>query len=457
MADSDKSSGEDRQQSPKLGDISSDSGSVVGESASPQEQDGGSSGSADSALPYSDSKRVDSLAAQPEQQSIHAKNKPAKDTVAKDSNGSNAEVIPTSTKKVDPTRTKAGVSWAGRFALLLVLLLTGGLAAGGYWVYPLIEQREAGLRSDIESLRAQVAELPKVEDERKLWQEALADTQARTEAMASSIQTQRQALAQELDSMRASYADQREALRQFDAADQRIWRLAEARYLLRLAHQRLVLGGEPEVALGLLNTVDDSLRELDDPRLSPVRLALAQDREQIRLVAPTDVEGVYHQITALSEQLSGSSFQVQIDQTINPDSQVSEADNLGAIWQALLQKADRYFSVTSIEGESARVSPAQFDLVKQSIRLYLAQAQIALLARDQALYQASLIQASQWLGAIDLSGSGQVSYLQQRLESLQQVSLVANLPNIDRSINALTQYMGLSALESAPDQAGSEE
>jgi uncharacterized protein HemX len=186
-------------------------------------------------------------------------------------------------------------------------------------------------------------------------------------------------------------------------------------------------------------------------------LALAQDREQIRLVAPTDVEGVYHQITALSEQLSGSSFQVQIDQTINPDSQVSEADNLGAIWQALLQKADRYFSVTSIEGESARVSPAQFDLVKQSIRLYLAQAQIALLARDQALYQASLIQASQWLGAIDLSGSGQVSYLQQRLESLQQVSLVANLPNIDRSINALTQYMGLSALESAPDQAGSEE
>ena len=313
------------------------------------------------------------------------------------------------------------------------------------------------MRTEIESLQARLALFPKVEDERKLWQAALLDAQTHTEAMAASIQTQRQALAQELESMRASYADQREALRQFDAADQRIWRLAEARYLLRLAHQRLVLGGEPEVALGLLNTVDDSLRELDDPRLSPVRMALAQDREQIRLVAPTDVEGIYHQITALSEQLSGSSFQVRIDQTTNSDVQISEGDNLGSVWHALLQKADRYFSVTPIEGESARVSPVQFDLVKQSIRLYLAQAQIALLARDQALYQASLIQASQWLDAIDLSGSGQVSYLQQRLKSLQQISLVANLPNIDRSINALTQYMGLSALQSAPSKAGSEE
>jgi len=454
MADSDKSSGEEKQQNSKLGGDSTDSGSAFNESSSFPVQD---EVNGEKDVAQSDSNNLDHVSVPSEKQSPKDEESLTGNTLAKDSGTSTAAVGIAPPNKADPKQTKTTVSWAGRFALLLVILLIAGLAAGGYRYYPILEQREAALRSDIVTLRAQLAELPKVEDERKMWQVALADTQARTEAMASSIQAQRQALAQELESMRASYADQREALRQFDAADQRIWRLAEARYLLRLAHQRLVLGGEPEVALGLLNTVDDSLRELDDPRLSPVRMALAQDREQIRLVAPTDVEGIYHQITALSEQLSGSSFQVRIDQTTNSDVQISEGDNLGSVWHALLQKADRYFSVTPIEGESARVSPVQFDLVKQSIRLYLAQAQIALLARDQALYQASLIQASQWLDAIDLSGSGQVSYLQQRLKSLQQISLVANLPNIDRSINALTQYMGLSALQSAPSKAGSEE
>jgi len=453
MADSDKSSGEEKQQSSKPGGDSTDSGSAFNESSSFPAQDE-ASGEKEVAKPASNN--LDHISVPSEKQSPKDEKTLTDKTLAKDTGTSTAAVRATPSNMADPKQTKTTVSWAGRFALLLVLLLIAGLAAGAYWFYPILEQREAGLRTEIESLQARLAQLPKVEDERKLWQAALLEAQTRTEAMAESIQTQRQALAQELESMRASYADQREALRQFDAADQRIWRLAEARYLLRLAHQRLVLGGEPEVALGLLNTVDDSLRELDDPRLSPVRMALAQDREQLRLVVPTDIEGIYHQITALSEQLSGSSFQIRIDQMASPDFGVVEVDSLGSAWHALVRKADRYFSVTPIDSISPRVSPAKFDLVKQSIRLYLAQAQIALLARDEALYRASLAQASEWLDAINLIDSQQIVHLKKRIESLMQLNLATQLPNVDRSILALTQYMGLSALPSTVDQAGSE-
>ena len=345
-----------------------------------------------------------------------------------------------------PTAPKAKASWSGRLALLLVIILCAGLGFG-FWRYaPLILEREARLQNQVNALQDQFDRLPDPAAERDLWQSAFAQTEQRVNQTQSLVERERSALAQEVDAMREAYTAQREVLRQFDAADQRIWRLAEARYLLRLANQRLTLGGDITVALGLLNAVDDSLKALDDPRLGLVRMALAQDREALMLVAPVDIDGVYFQIAAISERLAEAALtpKIGLQGAQTPDPQASTDSALGA-WQSFTAKLNAYFSVQRVEQDQTWMSPAQSAMVRQSIRLLLAQAQVALLARDQTLYLGALKQVEQWLLDYSITDAASMAYLQQRTAELQTVRLVADLPTLDRSLEALARYMGLPA------------
>lgn len=345
-----------------------------------------------------------------------------------------------------PTAPKAKASWSGRLALLLVVILAGTLGIG-FWRYaPVVMEREATLVNQVNALQDQLNQLPDPKAERQLWQNAFAQTEQQVKQTQSLVEQQRAALAQEVDAMREAYTAQREVLRQFDAADQRIWRLAEARYLLRLANQRLALGGDTSVALGLLNAVDDSLKALDDSRLGLVRMALAQDREALMLVAPVDVDGVYFQIAAISERLAEATLMPSIgNQDAQKQRPAMPEDSAVGAWQSFTAKLDSYFTVQRVEQNQTWMSPAQSAMVRQSIRLLLAQAQVALLARDEVLYLGALKQVEQWLGDYSITDAATMAYLQQRTTELQTVRLVSDLPTLDRSLEALARYMGLPA------------
>ena len=348
---------------------------------------------------------------------------------------------------------KPNVSWSGRLALLLVLLLCGALGFG-FWRYaPIVMERETSLVNQVKALQDQLNQLPEPQAERELWQQAFAQTERQVKQTQILVEQQRTALAQEVDAMREAYSAQREVLRQFDAADQRIWRLAEARYLLRLANQRLALGGDTRVALGLVNAVDDSLKGLDDPRLGLVRMALAQDREALMLVAPVDVDGVYFQIAAISERLAEADLIPTIgSQGAQKQRPVASVDSAVGAWQSFTARLDSYFSVQRVEQDQTWMSPAQSAMVRQSIRLLLAQAQVALLARDQVLYVGALKQVERWLQDYSITNGATMAYLQQRTVELQTIRLVADVPTLDRSLEALARYMGLPA--EAPQKAG---
>ena len=339
-------------------------------------------------------------------------------------------------------------SWAGRFALLLVLSLIAGLGASGWWLYPQWQARERALAQELETLRAQLAQIPPAESERALWQDAFGSTEASVSRLLESVQQDRRLLAQELTAMREADRAQREALRQFSAADQRIWQLAEARYMLRLAHQRLSLGGDVSVALTLLDSVDKSLQSLDDPRLTSVRSALAFDIEALSRVNAIDVEGTYFQISALLEQLSVASYTPAwiASQSVGsemPDTSNQPTINDESVWSRLLAKFDNYLKVRPLQLEQDWVDPTQANMLLQNLQLLLTQSQIALIARDDRLYRASLEQVSDWLDRYVIMDQDAQAHLRKRIAELQTLSLIRELPSIDRSIIALTDYMAL--------------
>lgn len=339
-------------------------------------------------------------------------------------------------------------SWAGRFALLLVLILIAGLGASGWWLYPQWQARERALAQDLETLRAQLAQIPAVEAERALWQGALGSTEASVARVLESVQQDRRLLTQELTVMREADRAQREALREFSAADQRIWQLAEARYMLRLAHQRLSLGGDVSVALTLLDSVDKSLQSLDDPRLTSVRSALAFDKEALSRVNAIDIEGTYFQISALLEQLSVASYSPawiasQSAPPEMPDTSNQPTTKDDSVWVRLLAKLDDYLQVRPLQLEQDWVNPTQANMLLQNLQLLLTQSQIALIARDDRLYHASLEQVSDWLDRYVIMDQDAQAHLRKRIAELQTLSLTRELPSIDRSIIALTDYMAL--------------
>ena len=77
------------------------------------------------------------------------------------------------------------------------------------------------------------------------------------------------------------------------------WLLAEAEHYIRIANAQLGLAGDVDVAQTALGLADDTLRELNDPRLIPVRKLLSEELAALRAVA-SDIEGIVLSLGSLA-------------------------------------------------------------------------------------------------------------------------------------------------------------
>src|SRR5690606_3338161 len=82
------------------------------------------------------------------------------------------------------------------------------------------------------------------------------------------------------------------------------WKLAEAEYLLRLANQRVLLERNSCNADAMAKSVDEILRDLNDPDDFTVRKALASEIGELVVDGDLDREGVYLRLLALSEEIN---------------------------------------------------------------------------------------------------------------------------------------------------------
>ena len=92
-------------------------------------------------------------------------------------------------------------------------------------------------------------------------------------------------------------------------------------------------------------------------------------------------------------------------------------------------------------------------LMRQNLRLQIEQAKLALLAREQGIYQASLQQTSTWVQQhFDKAGDASRAMLEE-LQTLSTVSVNPTLPNVHRGLDALDDYLSHDHVPSAmPEQ-----
>lgn len=268
----------------------------------------------------------------------------------------------------------------------------------------------------------------------------------RLETQLGEQRRQQQRLRDELTLKGRQLDEQGAALGRLDAtlnSDQRrAWLLNEAEHYLRLAQQHLLLTRDVTGALTLLEVADRQLAAFQDSRLLGLRQAIAQDRLALVAAGNVDVPGLYLRLSALSERLAGVQLPPHSDEraqrrgeVVPPPAEPATGGVLEAAWAKLRR-------LVTIRHYDEPIRPLLNDteraLVREGLRLDLAQAQLGLLRGEPAVYQASLAEArSRLMRYFALLPRPEYEGLLRELTALASVDIRPALPDLTTSVLAL--------------------
>jgi uroporphyrin-3 C-methyltransferase len=364
-----------------------------------------------------------------------------------------------------PKQTQQGLLW------LLVLLLMVVVAGLGYWQWQAQSQTAAlttdqsGQSKNLQHWQQQQQSLSQKLDDLTVANTAAQRTMDAQQTDLKNNQARMdKALVNALETMAKSQLDQGKVLPQ--------WQLAEAEYLLRLANQRLAMEQASESAIALLKAADIIIRDSEQVGTYGIRRAIAADLAALTAVPSVDVEGVYARLAALSGMAAQLTFipprskPVVADKTPNvttektPEAVPKEAadwalslwqgtKNVGAsVWGELKQLV-KVQSRAQEQGQQL-LTPAAELLVRMRIEMALSQTQVALLRRQQTIYDQSLVGVKQLLTQYYRSSDGVAQAMHTQIDSLDKVKVLANMPNISGSLVALQGFV--ATLHNAPMQ-----
>lgn len=245
----------------------------------------------------------------------------------------------------------------------------------------------------------------------------------------------------QLDVLNAQLAKWNDTL---NADQRRAWLLNESDHYLRLAQQHLLLTRDVVGARTLLDVADRLLAAHGDNKLLALRQAIAKDRLALTAALKVDVAGIYLRLGALSEHVAGlqlpivASERLRREEVVPPPVPVYEPSS-SSLLDAGWQKIRDLVTVRKHEEPLKPLLPeSDRALVREAVRLDLAQAQLALLRGEPVIYKASLTTAKgRLLRYFPLLPKAELNSLQQELNTLSAVDIRPALPDLVSSIKAL--------------------
>lgn len=341
----------------------------------------------------------------------------------------------------DPAPPPGRAAVPAWIALLLALVVAAGLG------WSLLEQqrREAALAARLQAVEAAAGRgAAGLEDLDLRWQRRLDTTLEQLQADTREAGERSGQLAQAVAELQAQVAQQSAQLARYGEADRDDWLLAEARYVLRLANQRLLMAGDTSGAEALLGSVDGILLQLDDARLHEVRAAVAADLAAVRAVPAIDVEGIYLRLAALLEQ-AGALVIFQLPGGVGQVVTQPVPDARGRLrqgYEAALEKLSSYVVIRRRDQPvDALMDPQWEAMARQNLRLLLEQAQLGLLAGNELLYRESLQRAGRWVEEFAARDASAAQAMSAEISLLSAIAIATAAPDLSRSVLALDAVM----------------
>ena len=233
---------------------------------------------------------------------------------------------------------------------------------------------------------------------------------------------------------------------------------------LRLAQQQAQLTGSAEPMLAALKSADQRLSRAAQPRLNPLRRAIARDVERIKATTVTDVPGLLLKLDELTRAVdelplanampvsSAARPPVVVQPPARAASAAAPAANpamalfdrlaLQAWWQRTWQgardEARNLLRVSRIDQpDAALLAPEQSFFLRENLKLKLLNARLGLLSRQTASARADLASAGAMVGKYFDPASRRTQAASQLLQQVQSQMKSSELPRLDETLAAL--------------------
>ncbi|WP_083200229.1 uroporphyrinogen-III C-methyltransferase [Thauera phenolivorans] len=226
--------------------------------------------------------------------------------------------------------------------------------------------------------------------------------------------------------------------------------VAEAEQAMAIAAQQLQLAGNVETALVALQTADARLASQDRGQLTPLRRALARDIENLKLQKVVDVPGIalrLEQLLAGSDALplafereleARAQARAEQEQAPAEESYVDAAMRLsGALARDVWSEITGLLRVERLDNEPVLLAPEQNFYLRESLKVRLLTARLALLARDGRTYGADLAQAQEMIEKFFDGGDARVRAALDELVALKKLDVAPEMPTLTESFAAL--------------------
>jgi uroporphyrin-III C-methyltransferase len=355
------------------------------------------------------------------------------------SDKSSAGTSPPTSHKGSGSGQSGGGGKSGGLAIALVIILAIALAFVAWQGWQRLDNQQQRL----DELAQQA--------EGSASQQAVSDLESRLDSGEAerdeALQSTLGDLRDEFDSYRSDVDETLgqvlDQLSQEQDTDEREWLHAEAAYLLRLANQRLQLEGDVDGAAALLRTADERLVDADNPALTPVREAIANELAALDAVPQVDRTGLYLALNAQQERISSLRLSQEIEEQAVTSS--IEQPPTGTFQRQLARFGEELKDLVVVrhhdEALEALITPEQESYLRQSLRLVLEQTQLALLNEEKELYDASIDKALQLLNDYYDTTREETQSVIARLQELKEAEVKPELPDISASQQELARFI----------------
>jgi uroporphyrin-3 C-methyltransferase len=355
------------------------------------------------------------------------------------------EISKSNAAKASSRSTRKQQTARRRFAVVTIFLLP--IIAGVFFLaYQQISLQSKLAELELEnqqlnqSLATQSTQLAQIEQAQLAAREPI-------EFDDSSVRELESALSEEIDSLTSQLGDLQAARLVTTNTIDRGWKILEGQYLVGLANQKLRLEGDVVTAISQLEIADQALLDSGSTSVFAVRQAIAIDLQTLRNIEVLDREGIYLRLDSLLAEMENidllNSMRTEFENRRNAESQPPQ---LGSDANNFLDYSFEFLGSIFVwreweERPEAMLAPGQDGLIKQNLGLMLEQAQLALLMRDNSLYQQAMEKGQDWFQRYAVTNSAQGQALTSEINQLRAIDIDPLLPALSQSLSLINQLV----------------
>ena len=223
----------------------------------------------------------------------------------------------------------------------------------------------------------------------------------------------------------------------------------KVRYYLELAQINTQWSDNQEIAQALLQQADRLLATSHEPRVAEIRQAIAAEILQLKAIPPMDITGILSQLDASVDEITTLVLKSPLSTIPKEKMPIISTPNASQWRDHLQQSINILKTLVVVRRHEDRVqplpSPEEETILRNRIKLYLQDAQWAVIKHNNTLYQWSLSQTIKHIKESFAMNDTKTTVLVTQLETLQKVHLTQEKMNLTGSLPLLNQLIEKSS------------